>query len=137
MDSRVLPQPPLFSTKFLYFFSETATPQLHYTAAPRTEYKPDLKILKRPQQSPSPQPVIPVLSKQEEEALRIERAKKYEETKERIWGTPSPGPNTSAPTEKKVWEPKEGKEKGVLPIRGPRGPNEGKGFARGRGRGDS
>jgi hypothetical protein len=70
------------------------------------------------------------LSKQEEEALRIEREKKYEETRNRIFGTANSAPGSG---EKKVWEAKE-KEKG-LPIRGPKGPSEGKGFASGRGRG--
>jgi len=72
--------------------------------------------------------------------LRIEREKKYEEARDRIFGrssaSASPVPSAG---EKKVWEPMGEKEKGVLPIRGPKGPSssEGKGFGgeRGRGRG--
>lgn len=111
------------------------TPEIHYSHPQKTVYKPDLQILKRPTQSPSPQPSTPTLSKQEEESLRIEREKKYEEARDRIFGRNSASASP-VPQEKKVWEPTVGaeKEKGVLPIRGPKGPTEGKGFARGRGR---
>jgi hypothetical protein len=106
------------------------TPEIHYAHSSKPVYKPELQILKRPTQSPSPGPSAPTLSKQEEEALRIEREKKYEEARDRIFGRASPGP---AATEKKVWEPKD-KER-VPPIRPPKGPTEGKGFGSGRGRG--
>jgi SUZ domain len=106
------------------------TPEIHYSHPQKIVYKPELQILKRPTQSPSPGPSTPTLSKQEEEALRIEREKKYGEARDRIFGTTSPAPRTG---EKKVWEPKE-KERGILPIRQPKGPGEGKGFS-GRGRG--
>jgi SUZ domain len=111
--------------------SNVPTPELHYSHPQKTIYKPDLQILKRPTQSLSPTPTTAILSKQEEEALRIEREKKYEEARGRIFGTASPVSGSSG--DKKVWEPKE-KEKGV-PIRGPKGPSEGKGFVSGRGRG--
>jgi len=99
-----------------------------------------LKILKRPTQSPSPTPATPNLTKQQAEALRIEKERKYEQTRERIFNNSSPGGNSNASNsnEKKVWEAD--KEKGAMPIRGPKGPNDGdgdggRGFARGRGRG--
>jgi hypothetical protein len=94
-----------------------------------------LQILKRPTQSPSPSQSAPTLSKQEEEAIRIEREKKYGEARDRIFGkSDSPSPAASGGGDKKIWEAKE-KEKGAAPIRGPKGPTEGKGFGSGRGRG--
>ena len=45
-----------------------------------------------------------------------------------------PVPSTSGG--KNVWEPKDKeKEKGLLPIRVPKGPGDGRGFTSGRGRG--
>jgi hypothetical protein len=74
-----------------------------------------------------------VLTKAEEDALRIEREKKYGEARDRIFGrgsSASPAPEK----DKKVWDPKD-KDRGVLPVRGPKGAGEGRGFVRGRGRG--
>src|SRR5579859_3748605 len=107
------------------------TPEIHYSHS-KLAYKPELKLLKRPTQSPSPQPTTPLLTKAEEDALRIEREKKYEEARDRIFGTrgsASPAPEK----EKKVWDEK-GRGKGTLRGRGRRGAGEGKGFS-GRGRG--
>jgi hypothetical protein len=115
--------------------SNVPTPEIHYSHAQKTIYKPDLQILRRPTQSPSPKPTTPTLSKQEEEALRIEREKKYEEARGRIFGTGSPAIESTGIGEKKVWDAKE-KEKGVLPVRAPKGPGSGRGFAPGRGRGN-
>ena len=115
----------------LIYCSNVPTPEIHYSHSQNIIYKPDLQILKRPAQSLSPPPSKTTLSKQEEEALRLERERKYEEARDRIFGTASP---TNSSGEKKVWEAKQ-KEKGILPVRGPRGPSEGKGFASGRGRG--
>jgi hypothetical protein len=106
-----------------------STPEIHYSHPQKTVYKPSLQILKRPTQSPSPTPSTPILTKQEEEALRIERERKYEEARGRIFGTTSPVSGSSG--NKKILD---AKEKNV-PIRGPKGPVEGKGFASGRGRG--
>ena len=114
------------------------TPEIHYSHS-KLAYKPELKLLKRPTQSPSPQATTPVLTKAEEDALRIEREKKYEEARDRIFGrtsSASPAP-ADKDKEKKVWDPKE-KERGVVvvvPVRGPKGAGEGRGFAAGRGRG--
>ena len=117
--------------------SNVATPEIHYSHPQKPVYKPDLQILKRPTQSPSPQPSTPTLTKQEEESLRIEKEKKYKEARDRIFETTS-----SSTGEKKVWEPTAvtatgEMERGVLPIRGPKGPTAdgNKGFVAGRGRG--
>jgi hypothetical protein len=113
--------------------SNVPTPEIHYSHS-KLAYKPELKLLKRPTQSPSPQPTTPILTKAEEEALRIEREKKYEEARDRIFGTrQSASPASEKEKEKKVWDPKE-RDKGALPVRGPRGAGEGRGFG-GRGRG--
>ena len=112
------------------------TPEIHYSHT-KLAYKPELKLLKRPTQSPSPQPTTPVLTKAEEDALRIEREKKYEEARDRIFGrtsSASPVPEKERERGKKVWDPKE-KEMGAVPLRGPKGPGEGRGFVAGRGRG--
>jgi hypothetical protein len=116
--------------------SNVPTPEIHYSHTQNAIYKPELQILKRPTQSPSLKPSTPTLSKQEEELLRIEREKKYEEARGRIFGTGSPVPVPGSPAigEKKVWDPKD-KERGVLPVRAPKGPGSGRGFASGRGRG--
>lgn len=108
------------------------TPEIHYSHPQKTVYKPDLQILRRPTQSPSSTIATPTLSKQEEEAVRIEREKKYEEARDRIFGRASPGPSA---TEKKVWEPKDKERERMVPVRSPKGPTEGKGFGSGRGRG--
>ena len=114
-------------------YSNVATPEIHYSHTQKPVYKPDLQILKRPTQSSSPQPSTPTLTKQEEESLRVEREKKYKEARDRIFETTT----TTSGEEKKVWEPNAEKERGVLPIRGPRGPSgEGmRGFGSGGGRG--
>jgi|SRR5579859_1277645 len=128
-----------------------ATPEIHYSHPHKTVYKPDLQILKRPTQSPSPTPSTQALSKQEEEALRIEREKRYEEVRGRIFGSASPTPGVSGTTggaskardSKGRKEMKEemgkgmetGKGMAVPPLRGPKGPIDGKGFASGRERG--
>jgi len=77
------------------------TPEIHYSHPQKPIYKPDFQILKRPTESPSPTPSTHTLTKQEEELLRIERAKKYQEARNRIFeSTPRGGER-----EKKVWEP--------------------------------
>lgn len=126
----------IFILEIKLTFSNVPTPEIHYSHAQKTVYKPDLQILKRPTQSPSPKPSTPTLSKQEEEALRIERERKYEEARGRIFGTPSPVIPSASIGEKKVWDPKEKeRDRGVLPVRAPKGPGSGRGFAPGRGRG--
>jgi len=115
-------------------------PQIRRANQPvNTSYSPGLQILKRPTQSPSPTPSLSAPTKQEEEAKRLERERKYEEARGRIFGSQSPAPETVVTTkagEKKVWDPSvKDKEasRGGVPIRGPRGPGEGRGFASARG----
>lgn len=109
------------------------TPEIHYSHS-KLAYKPELKLLKRPTQSPSSQPTTPVLTKTEEDALRIEREKKYEEARDRIFGrSSSASPVPEKEKEKKVWDPKD-KERRAVPVRGPKGAGEGAGFVAGRGR---
>jgi|SRR5262245_8375506 len=94
-----------------------------------------LQILKRPAQDPSPIRPSSVPSKEDEEARRIAQWKKYEQARDRIFGTSSTGIHSpQAPLEKKVWQPSEKGDGGGLPVRAPKGPGEGRGFASTRGR---
>jgi hypothetical protein len=111
-------------------------PQIRRSNQPsNANYSPGLQILKRPTQAPSPTPSLSARTKQEEEAKRQERERKYEEARERIFGNQRPAPEASSKNvEKKVWEPREKETRGAVPIRGPKGPGEGRGFASARGR---
>lgn len=128
--------PPYLVSNVILTIRNVPVPRIQRSNQPvGTNYSPGLQILKRPTQSLSPTPSLSAPTKQEEEARRLERERKYEEARGRIFGSASPAPELGTrAAEKKVWEPKDKEDKGAVPIRGPRGPVEGKGFGSMRGR---
>ena len=100
-------------------------------------------------QSASAQPVAPALTKAQEEALRLERERKYEQVRDRIFGRSAAStPDARTPDgkdkavegteareraggDKAVQGGRETRERVGVPIRGPRAAGEGRGFGGG------
>jgi SUZ domain len=100
-----------------------------------TTYGPGLQILKRPVEETVVRSGV-VVSKEEEERKRVERERRYEEARGRIFGSEGGSSGSTTPERRGMGDAKsrEKDEGKVMPVRAPKGPGEGRGFVSARGK---